>query len=77
MSPTFNTFSHLVEVSVFKHKAASIGQVIMYDDRRISVIGLVMKIFEVFFNIYERAVEHIVELLVIWDAIMPIVTARI
>ena len=45
MSPTFNTFSHLVEVSVFKHKAASIGQVIMYDDRRISVIGLVMKIF--------------------------------
>ena len=45
MSPTFNTFSHLVEVSVFKHKAASIGQVIMYDDRRISVIGLVMKFF--------------------------------
>ena len=76
MSPTFNTFSHLVEVSVFKHKAASIGQVIMYDDRRISVIGLVMKIC-FFFNIYERAVEHIVELLVIWDAIMPIVTAVI
>ena len=76
MSPTFNTFSHLVEVSVFKHKAASIGQVIMYDDRRISVIGPVMKIF-FFFNIYERAVEHIVELLVIWDAIMPIVTALI
>ena len=75
MSPTFNTFSRLVEVSVFKHKAASIGQVIMYDDRRISVIGLVMNFF--FFNIYERAVEHIVELLVIWDAIMPIVTARI
>ena len=73
MSPTFNTFSHLV----FKHKAASTGRVIVYDDPRISVIGLIMKIFEVFFNTYERAVEHIVELLVIWDALMQIVMARI